>query len=62
MLSMNHYVIDQLIDNDVARLKRLGEQRSSLLRELQRVDSAIQETSDHLVQVHNEQYLYRSFR
>lgn len=56
MLSMSYSIAGQLIDNDVARLKRLGDQRAALVREIQRVDIQIRETSDHLLELHNKVY------
>ena len=61
MLSTEHYVLDQLIDNAIARLKRLGNARADALREIQRIDVQIRETSEHLLEAQNQQYLHHSF-
>ena len=49
-------IASHLLDGDLSRLKRLGDRRAVLLRELQRIELEISETSTNIGELHNACY------
>ncbi len=49
-------IASHLLEGDLTRLKRLGDRRAVLLRELQRIDIEINETSSNIGELHNACY------
>lgn len=50
------YLSNHVAGSDLARLKRLGDRRAALLRELQRINTEIQETAKDVSEISNGLY------
>lgn len=55
-MSVLQNIASHLLDGDLTRLKRLGDRRAILLRELQRIELEINETSTNIGELHNACY------